>query len=187
MIYRIACGLRKLQTRGYMLNKNIMLRVLVLVSMVAWFGYSVAAEPSSIARIRVFKEAKVMLFPGEYCYSASNPAAIQASEGDATFFSRNKKIGMPVTIDTPANYNEFVIEANKPLTVVLWLDAERDGVKAACGPIAATFIPMLGRDYDLTMGFAGVCLVQLRELSAVSADEVISRVVPASPSFACSY
>jgi hypothetical protein len=185
MIYRVACGLKKLQTRGYMLNKNIMLRVLVLVGMAGWFGYSVAAEPDSTARIRVIKEAKVMLFPGAYCYSASNPAAILASEGEASFFSMNKKIGMPMTSDTPANYNEFLIEANKPLTVALWLDVERDGVKAACGPIAATFIPMMGRDYDLTMGFAGVCRVQLRELSAVSADEVISRVVPASPSFAC--
>jgi len=177
----------ELQTRGYMFNKISMLRVFVLMGMVGCFGYSVADEPSNIARIRVFKEAKVMLFPGEYCYSTSNPAAILASEGEASFFSMNKKTGMPMTADTPSNYNEFIIEANKPLTVALWLDAERDGVKAACGLIAAMCIPMMGSDYDLTMGFSGVCFVQLRELIAVSADEVTSRAVPASYSFACSY
>lgn len=170
-----------------MLNKINILQLILLAGLSGWVGHSVAAEPNSVARIRVFKEAKVALYPGDYCYGANNPAVIQASEGEASFFSMNKKIGMPVTNDTPADYNEFVIEANKPLTVVLWLDAERDGVKAACGPIGATFIPMMGRDYDLTMGFSGVCLVQLRELSEVSAGEVISRVVPASPSFACSY
>ena len=168
-------------------NKINVLQLLFMTVLVGWVGGTVASESASVARIRVFKEAKVTLFPGEHCYSNSNPAAVMASEGKASFFSMNKKIGMPLTSDTPADYNEFAVEANKPLTVVMWLDAERDGVKAVCGPIAGTFMPMMGRDYDLTMGYAGVCVIQLRELSEISAGEVISRVVPASPSFACSY
>lgn len=144
-----------------------------------------ALDTGNVARIRVFKESKVVLNPGDYCYGTHNPSAIVASEGAPSLFSINHKVGMPLTDDTPANYNEFIIEAGKPLSLVLYLEGERDGVKVSCGPLGATFFPQPGRDYDLTMGFTGVCVVQLRELSEISPGMVITRVVPTSPSFAC--
>jgi hypothetical protein len=161
--------------------------LLMLAGAVCMSNFSHADAFNNVARLRVFKEAIIVLYPGEYCYGSNNPAAIIASEGVPSIFSRNSKIGMPVTTDTPANYNEYLIEAGKPFTVVVELKAERDGVKASCGPIGATFFPQTSRDYDVSIGYSGSCFVQVRELSEISPKTVISRMVPTSPSFACSY
>lgn len=175
--------------RGYMPQKS-RTYLLVCLALAASGGAvsSVQADTyANVARIRVFKEAKIVLYPGEYCYGSANPSAIQASDGTPSLFSRNIKIGMPLTPDTPADYNEYLIEAGKPFTVTAQLEAERNGVTASCGPIGATFFPQPSRDYDVTLAYTGTCYVQIRELSEISRGTVISRVVPSSPSFACSY
>jgi hypothetical protein len=161
------------------------LALFALASLAGVCNFAFAVDAGNVARIRVFKESKVILNPGDYCYGSHNASAIEASDGAPSMLSWNRKVGMPLTEDTPANYNEYIIEAGKPLSLVLYLEGERDGVKVSCGPLGATFFPQPSRDYDLTMGFTGVCVVQLRELSEISPGMVITRVVPTSPSFAC--
>jgi hypothetical protein len=168
-------------------QKNVMVPV-VWAALAAFSNLSVAAESQgfeNIARIRVFKEAAVTLYPGEFCYGSNSPAAIQATEGKTSTFSLNKKVGMPVTLDMPADYNEYVIEAGKPLTVMLKLEAVRDGVKASCGPLGATFYPQAGRNYDVTMGYAGNCFAQIRELLEISPGKAEARQFPSGASFPC--
>jgi hypothetical protein len=166
-----------------------LLMIPVICTLLAGFSsISVAAEAqdaATSARIRVFKEAAVTLYPGEYCYGSNSPAAIQATEGETSIFSLNKKVGMPVTLDTPADYNEYVIAAGKPLTVMLKLEAVRDGVKASCGPLGATFYPQAGRNYDVTMGYAGSCFAQIRELLETSPGKAEARQFPSGASFPC--
>lgn len=146
---------------------------------------AVPQEFSNTARIRVFKEAAVTLYPGEYCYGSNNQAAIQATEGEAGIFSLNKKVGIPVTTDTPSAYNEYIIAAGVPLTVMLKLDAVRNGVRASCGPLGSTFYPQMGKDYDLTMGYAGNCYAQIRELFETSPGKAEARPLPTGASFPC--
>jgi hypothetical protein len=170
------------------MHQNILMIPVVCSLLAGFSSLSEAAENqenANVARIRVFKEAAVTLYPGEYCYGSNNPAAIQATEGEASIFSLNKKVGMPVTADTPSGYNEYIIEAGKPVTVMLKLEAVRDGVKASCGPLGSTFYPQAGRNYDLTMGYAGNCFAQLRELYETSPGKAEARMLPAGSSFPC--
>ena len=168
-----------------------LLMIPVVCSLLAAFSsLSIAAESQEFAhtaRIRVFKEAAVTLYPGAYCYGSNSPAAIQATDGEASIFSLNKKVGMPVTLDMPAAYNEYVIAAGKPLTVMLKLEAVRDGVKASCGPLGATFYPQAGKNYDVTMGYAGSCFAQIRELIETSPGKAAARQFPSGASYPCSF
>ena len=141
--------------------------------------------PFNVARIRVFQEAKITLFPGEYCYGSNNPQAIRASDGAPSMFSFNTKIGMPLTDDTPAAYNEYFIQTGRPITVMLQWQAEISGVKESCGPIGSTFYPQAGKNYDVTVGYSGSCVVRIRELYETAPGRAAASPVPASPSFAC--
>lgn len=143
-----------------------------------------AGTPAT-ARVRVFQDAVITLYPGEYCYGSKNPQLIRASDGSPSMFSFNQKIGMPVTENMPPAYNEYMIEANRPITVMLQWQAEKNGVKASCGPIGSTFYPQAGRDYDVSMGYAGNCFVQVRELYETSPGKAAARPAPSGPSFAC--
>lgn len=170
------------------MHQNNSLFLIIFFQLFAFSSSAISAESqtaNNIARIRVFREAIVTLYPGEYCYGSNSSSAIQASNGEASFFSLNKKVGMPVTSDMPSAYNEFEIETGKPFTVMLTLDAVRDGVKASCGPVGSTFYPQAGRNYDLTMGYAGNCFAQLRELYEISPGIAEARLLPAGASFAC--
>jgi hypothetical protein len=155
-------------------------------------GCMTAADPARIneqrstARIRVYQQADAMLYPGEYCYGSKSPRAIRASETGFSIFGSSKRAGMPVTGDIPGAYNEFVIEAGKPLTVMLKLAFERDGVKSICGPLGSTFFPQAGKNYDITMlNSADKCMVQVRELYEISPGKAVAQLTPVSPSFFC--
>lgn len=141
--------------------------------------------PLNTARIRVFQEAEITLYPGEYCYGSSNPQAIRASDGAPSMFSFNAKIGMPLTDDTPAAYNEFFIQTGRPMTVMLKWQAEKNGVKESCGPIGSTFYPQAEKNYDVTVGYSGSCVVRIRELYETTLGKASASPVPASFSFAC--
>jgi len=93
---------------------------------------------------------------------------------------------MPVTDDISDSYNEYVIPAGGPLTVMLKWEAEKGGIKASCGPIGSTFYPQAGKNYDVTMAYAGNCFVQIRELLETSPGKATARQTPSSYSFACS-
>lgn len=155
-------------------------------------GCMTAADSSRIngqpgtAKIRVYQQADVMLYPGEFCYGSKSPRAIRASETGFSIFGSSKRVGMPVTGDIPGAYNEYVIEAGKPLTVMLKLVFESGGVKSICGPLGSTFFPQAGINYDVTMlNSAEKCMVQVREMYETSPGKAVAQMTPASPSFYC--
>lgn len=162
---------------------SIVLAVLAVVGSNVSFAVENSLENS--ARIRVYQEANITLYPGEYCYGSSNPEAIKASETGFSIFGTHKRVGMPVTGDIPGSYNEFLVKAGQPLTVMLQWEAEKNGVKANCGPIGSTFYPQFGKDYDVTIGYAGGCFVQIRELYEISPGKASAMRTASSPSFAC--
>jgi len=138
------------------------------------------------AKIRVYQQADVMLYPGEFCFGSKSPRAIHASETGFSIFGTNKRVDMPLTEDIPGAYNEYVVQAGMPLTVMLQWSLDKGGVKSACGPLGSTFFPQAGKNYDVTMlSSADNCLVQVRELYEVSPGKAVGRLAPASPSFAC--
>lgn len=148
-------------------------------------GCALADDAVYLARVRVYQEADVTLYPGAYCYSDANPKMIRAAETGFSIFSTHKRLGMPETNDIPGNYNEFAVEGGRPVTVKLAWRAEKNGIKASCGPIAATFYPQAGRDYDVTIGYAGNCYVQVRELYPATPGKAGGKPAPTSPSYAC--
>ena len=176
-----------LPERGCM-HHHYLIFPLLFASIASFSGEAFSAQPDvpvNAARIRVFQEAEITLYPGEYCYGSNSPQAIRASDGSPSFFSFNTKIGMPVTDDTPSAYNEYAIRANMPMTVMLQWQAEKNGLKANCGPIGSTFYPQTGRDYDVSISYTGSCLVRIRELYEASPGKATASLVPTSPSFAC--
>jgi hypothetical protein len=142
-------------------------------------------DPENSARVRVYQEADITLYPGEYCFGADGPDTIKAASAGFSIFGTNHRVGMPVTDDIPGSYNEYLIPAGKPVSVMLQWEAEKDGVKASCGPLGSTFYPQAGRDYDITIGYSGNCFVQIRELYLVAPGKAAAKLTPSGPSFAC--
>jgi hypothetical protein len=143
------------------------------------------ANAAITAKVRVYQEAKITLYPGEYCYGSKNPAAIDTSSNGWGIFSISKRENMPVTDDISGSYNEYVIPAGVPISVMLKWEAEKNGVKASCGPIGSTFFPQAGKNYDVTIGVSGNCHVQIRELLETSPGKASAIQTPSSYSFAC--
>ena len=144
-----------------------------------------SVDPENSARVRVYQEADITLYPGEYCYGSDNPAAIHASASLFSMLGMSKREGMPETGDIPGSYSEYVIQAGKPVTVMLQWQAEKDGVQARCGPLGSTFFPQAGKSYDVTMGYAGNCFVQIRELYETSPGKAGAKMAASIYSFAC--
>jgi hypothetical protein len=170
------------------LRDKIFVPVVLLLALAGLMGEvqsAGAVNPEISARVRVFQEADITLYPGEYCYGSGNPAAIHASAGFLSMAGLGKRVGMPQTDDIPGAYNEYVIPAGRPMTVTLQWQAEKNDVKASCGPIASTFYPQPGRDYDITIGYAVNCFVQIRELFETSPGKASARQAPAGSSFSC--
>jgi len=97
--------------------------------------FKTESDPATEARIRVYVSHRIVhpyvrtfLFPERSCYMRHNPGnMIQAHiEGvsASTFFTlltpprKNREIGIPKNPNMPPEYNEFVITANQPLTIV---------------------------------------------------------------------
>lgn len=161
-------------------------RIIFAALLLSMAGPGSAEEQLNMsARARVYQEAEITLYPGDYCYGGNNPDAIEASKTGLSIFSMRKRVGMPETGDIEGAYNEYVVEAGKPLTVMLKWEAEKDGVRATCGPIGATLYPQFGKDYDITIAYMGNCFVQVRELYETSPGKAAGKPAPVSPSFAC--
>ena len=170
------------------MHHNYLIFPVLFASLAGFSGEAFSAQPDALvnaARIRVFREAVVTLYPGEYCYGSNSPQAIRASDGTPWMFSFNTKIGMPLTDDTPSAYNEYFIRAGMPMTVMLQWQAEKNGVNASCGPIGSTFYPQPGRNYDVTLVYTGSCFVRIRELYETTPGRAATLRTPVSPSFAC--
>lgn len=170
------------------MHQKIIMITVLLVSLSGLMGEaqsSDAADPVNSARVRVYQEAEITLYPGEYCYGSDSPAAIHAAGSGFSIFRSNKRAGMPVTGDIEGAYNEYVIQAGIPVTVMLQWAAEKNGVQASCGPIGSTFYPQFGKNYDVTIAYKGNCFVQIRELYETSPGKAEARELTAGLSFAC--
>lgn len=168
-------------------QKYLMVAVLLasLAGFVSVAESAQSADSTYTAKVRVFQEADITLYSGQYCYGSDNPEAIRASETGFSIFGTSKRVGMPLTADIDGPYNEFLIPAGKPMTVMLQWAAEKNGVKASCGPIGSTFYPQFGRNYDVTVGLSGRCGIQIRELFETISGKATSQIVPSSPSYGC--
>jgi len=85
-----------LPERGCM-HHNYLIFPLLFASLAGFSGEAFSAQPDvpvNAARIRVFQEAEITLYPGEYCYGSNSPQAIRASDGSPSMFSFNTKNGI---------------------------------------------------------------------------------------------
>ena len=146
-----------------------------------------STQPSSlnIARVRVYQNAEITLYPGAYCYGVDDAKTIHATSSSFGIFSTHKRVGMQVTDDIDASYNEYQIAADQAVTVSLkWTD-EKNGVRASCGPLGVTFYPQSGKDYDVSRGYGGACFIQIRQLFESMPGKAGASLLAASPSFPC--
>jgi len=171
--------------RGFM-HQKIVLSVVLLGALSGFMSEAQSSEESvGYARIRVYQEGDITLYPGEYCYGSDSSAAIHASTSGFTFFSIAKRVGMPETDDIPGAYNEYEIPAGKAISVMLQWQGEKDGVKASCGPIGSTFYPQSAKNYDISLGYSGGCFVRIRELHKTAPGKASAIVAPSGFSYAC--
>ncbi|MFI8619282.1 hypothetical protein ACIGHN_27700 [Acidovorax sp. NPDC077693] len=138
------------------------------------------------AKIRVFHGTAVYMHPGQVCYGARNQEKIHAAAGGYSMLVANKKVGMPATDDIPWSYHEYVIPAEKPLTLEMYWAVDAGGARSSCGPIGATFTPEAGRYYDTSMLVtASSCSVQLRELTEISPGKASAKIKTTTPALKC--
>ena len=170
------------------MNKTIALAATLLSAT----GCSTTSPPLAVsdvtAKIRVLHGVGVTMYPGKTCYGRS-AGGVSLASGGFSFLVANKKVGMPVTEDTPWSYHEYVIPANEPLTLAMYLYSSTPGavtVTQTCGPVGATFTPEAGKHYDTNMLFqSGRCSVQVRELTETSPGKATAQIKPISPAYAC--
>lgn len=145
-------------------------------------------EPDKSAKLRVFQGGSVVLYPGRTCYGSTNGNGFSVS-GNLSYLAPNKKVGMPVTEDTPWSYHEYVIPAGEPLTLSMYLYSSTAGavtVTQTCGPIGATFTPEVGKYYDTNLLLrSGRCSVQVRELTETAPGKATAQIKPTTPASVC--
>jgi len=141
-------------------------------------------DPETEARIRVYGFGPTFLFPGRSCYSANDENIISIKE-DPLFVTRQRDIGMLRTGRIAISYHEYVIPANQPLTIVSMQGRGRRSLnwppsnqasstsnRTFCGPVAITFIPQPGEDYEAFFGTSWgrnrYCFIQLQHLTQIS-------------------
>ena len=146
-------------------------------------------EHGPVARMRVLTTgAFVYLHPNTSCYTLYDKAAIPAYSGGKDYglfdglaqLSENRKVGMPVTDDITWAYNEFIVQANQPMTIysTYVANGEVGGQwrHTSCGPITGSFSPEPGKDYDAGLILEeGRCYLRVRELVS---DDLTSTVKP---------
>jgi hypothetical protein len=140
---------------------------------------SLLSDPAQQARIRVFHGPSVYLYLGDVC-GGNARLFIHAAAGGFSFFSKNKKIGIPPTEDMPWSYHEYAIPADQPVTVrMYWQSQKADGMWESCGPFYSTFTPKAGHDYDTFLKLHGGWCdgIELRELIAGADSQATTRKV----------
>ncbi len=146
-------------------------------------------EHGPVARMRVLTTgAFVYLHPNTSCYTLYDKAAIPAYSGGKDYglfdglaqLSENRKVGMPVTDDITWAYNEFIVQANQPMTIYATYVASGEvGGQwrySSCGPFTGSFSPEPGKDYDAGLMLeGGRCYLRVRELVT---DDLTGKVKP---------
>lgn len=140
-------------------------------------GVQEAFDPAIQARIRVFHGTAAYLYLGDVRDNHAHQV-IHAANGGFSYLVPNKRIGMPATDDMPFSYNEYIVPANKSLTVKMYWQAQNASrTWEHCGPLYTTFTPQSGQDYDTFMKFDhGVCQgVKVRQLVSDGKGKTVPR------------
>lgn len=167
---------------------------------------TVAQRPvtGATARVRIDDGLPIRVYPSRACYSRrawvrnEDPKPYSSPE---TYTAVNRvvktseplHIDIPVTPITPSLYNEYYVEANKPVLVSVSYEFDTSGYKGApgttatCGPLYVTFTPRSGVDYEVrgkmkNGGFLGqkYCSAEISEV--VAGDNGSLSLVPVRPS-----
>lgn len=133
-------------------------------------------DKTTQARVRAIKDALIRFYPNQECSSPKllgiGDTGYSATGGLFSILESNKTIGMPVLKDTPHNFNEHVVDANKSLTVEALFSQKLGGMQYTCGPVIGTFTPSPGADYEVALVYIGRgCNLNIREIYSVGAEE----------------
>lgn len=153
-------------------------------------------DPAISARIRILTgngTGSAVFRPGEACYKsayAQDDATVKVGDG---FWSAWKYSSRSVTIDMPTSprkgmtvaglefkdfIREYVVPANKPLTVTLSVGRDAGHYHWSCSPRATYFTPQSGENYDIFLdGSAGRCWVAIRRIDAHGLDEPVAQEI----------
>lgn len=172
------------------MKSRILAAVMCLSTFAGCTSSPVKYDLEKEARIRVFHDVGVYMYPNKTCYSEDKSEAIHASAGGFSMLVPNQKIGMPPSENMGRSYHEFLIRAGEPLTLemhyAVQMTTPGQKITNSCGPIGATFVPQAGKDYEAAMIFnGGYCKVGVSELQAVPSKP--SKPIPITlvPAGAC--
>jgi hypothetical protein len=113
--------------------------------------------PDTHARIRVYFGVSTRFYFNTACEPRNGSFGYGASGGVAVakprmFYLANTTIGMPVPEDAYRYYDEYVIKANQPLTIMLdtggWSQNGGFVTTRARRHATGTFVPVPGADYE---------------------------------------
>lgn len=163
------------------------------------------------ARIRIDDGLPIEVRPGIACYqvqkglkpvryapSYSAPPTYKTIAGD-TLTSRAIHLGMPVTTDTPTttySYNEYQVEANKPVEVEVGFSQSIGGfnnvplLTTVCSTIHVAFVPAPGADYELRGAIVGsgsnkYCAAEVSQIVRHDDGTFAPVHIPLSPAPVC--
>lgn len=169
--------------------------ILVLTAAGPATNGSATQEPEATARVRVFNQVgdTVRFHHNKSCYDKASMRGLiskgfQASNGWSRL-RENKTVGMPVAVDTPEKFNEYVVPANEPITIegmhIVSGYTGQGSYTGSCGPIGRYFTPQVGADYEAYITSDKThCGLEIRQL-LTEQGPVTTRSVHVVPAFPC--
>lgn len=151
-------------------------------------------DPGTDARIRVYKSSSITFYPDAACASGTNENLFVATSG----IFRDRTIGMPGPMQKRGiagsifgidGTNEFVIPANKKLTIAASYVQETPPYNTLCRETLRTITPQAGKDYEVYLDVFGgnffpQCFLNVGEI--VRVDGKLALVpIPYIPSSRC--
>ena len=151
-------------------------------------------DPGTDARIRVYKSASITFYPDAACASGTNENLFVATSG----IFRDRTIGMPGPMQKRGivgsifgidGTNEFVVPANKKLTIAASYVQDAPPYYTLCGETLRTITPQAGKDYEIYLDVFGgnlvpQCFLNISEIARV--DGKLALVpIPYIPSSRC--
>ncbi|MFM0500964.1 hypothetical protein [Paraburkholderia caffeinilytica] len=155
-------------------------------------------DPAVSARIRVLStnaSGGAAFRPAQGCYKGlleTDDQIVKVNDGFWAawkYSSKSETVGMP---PSPRDYmrveslkfkdliREYIVPAEKPLTVLMSASGSAGNVYSSCRPPAVMFTPTAGQDYDVFMdGARRSCWIAVRHIDGHGMDEpVLMKVAP---------
>lgn len=131
--------------------------VAALLSGCAALPSNVKYDPSSMARVRVYKTGTaVSIIVGDVCSKDKKPV-IDASSPGLAISRANRTLGIPLHGKMPVTrYDEYVMPAGRLVTIKdYWQRQHPNGSWMRYGPTYVQFTPQPGRDYEAWTEYEG--------------------------------